>query len=435
MVSHTKRYIAVFSLLVLSLSTTWSSVHADVDQDSLMDILWQLTADTGTGTTTTTTPLPSTAPDHLVIMLPLGGKAGESMDMTVKALAKDGSVATSYRGTIFISVENDYKATVPYVDGYSFTSLDQWVKTFSKGLSFSKAGTFKVSVSDFAQSKFTGSSTITISAGTPVTTVKPTPVKPVVTVPEKTTPVKTEVKPVVEVKPATANTPPKTTTTSSPPSFKIGKIEIGDKKATITFQVLNDTADIEKFEFLYADPEGKSKKVTTSNKSQIKQSNGNYVWYIADLDLTKYVVSVAWINKNGETVSASQPFEMNLSLLAAGKCIIPNVSGLRVLEKKDSSILYWDSIPEAILYKVYKKDANGEYIFLTETKQDSYTVHVSDGSVKYEEFSVKAVCSDGTESLKFSPSTSVKTGPGAIALLVIVSGSIGWYIVRRKRLL
>lgn len=129
----------------------------------------------------------------------------------------------------------------------------------------------------------------------------------------------------------------------------------------------------------------------------------------------------------------SQPFEANLSLLSAGKCIIPNVSGLRVLPKRDTSVLYWDSIPEAINYKIYKKDASGEYVFIQETKNDSYTIHVSDGSVKYEEFSVKAVCSDGTESLKFSPSTAVRTGPSELILLGLISFIISFVIVRRRK--
>lgn len=131
--------------------------------------------------------------------------------------------------------------------------------------------------------------------------------------------------------------------------------------------------------------------------------------------------------------AVSQPFEANLSLSSAGKCVIPNVSGLRVLEKKDTSVLYWDSIPEAVSYKVYKKDASGEYVFLSETKNDSYTVHVADGSVKYEEFSVKAMCSDGTESLKFAPSTSVRTGPREIMALVVISALIGWLVIRKRR--
>ena len=96
------------------------------------------------------------------------------MDVTVKALTKDGKVATGYRGTIFISVDNDYQATVPYMDGYAFTSQDQGVKVFPKGLSFSKAGTFKVSVFDFAQAKVSGSTNVVISASV-TTAVTQTP--------------------------------------------------------------------------------------------------------------------------------------------------------------------------------------------------------------------------------------------------------------------
>ncbi len=84
-------------------------------------------------------------------------------------------------------------------------------------------------------------------------------------------------------------------------------------------------------------------------------------------------------------------------------------------------MLYWDAIPGAVKYKVYKKNKSGEYVFVHETKKDSYTIYVADGSVKYEEFSVKAVCSDGTESLKFAPSTSVRTGPAMLIILVLIS--------------
>lgn len=106
---------------------------------------------------------------------------------------------------------------------------------------------------------------------------------------------------------------------------------------------------------------------------------------------------------------------------------------MRVLSKKDTSILYWDSIPEAISYKIYKKNAQGEYIFLEETEKDSYTIYVADGSVKYEEFSVKAVCSDGTESIQFAPSTNVKTGPSELILLGLVSILISFVIMRKRK--
>lgn len=80
---------------------------------------------------------------------------------------------------------------------------------------------------------------------------------------------------------------------SNIPSFKILKVETGDKKATFTFRVADETPNITKFEFLYADTEGKSNKVFTYEKERIKNINGDYVWYIPNLALTKYVVSIA----------------------------------------------------------------------------------------------------------------------------------------------
>ena len=224
-------------------------------------------------------------------------------------------------------------------------------------------------------------------------------------------------------------------TSATKPEIKILKIETGDKKATFTFGVQNDTSDIQKFQFIYADQNGAGDTVITYNKDKIRKNNGNYVWYISNLSLSKYTVSITWVNASGETIPwvLSQPFTADLSLLAAGKCIIPNVSGMKVLSKNDKSILYWNKIAEATKYKVYKKNKYGEYIFVAETDNHSYTVNVSNGTVKYEEFSVKAVCSDGTESVKFSPSTNIRTGPVGLIILVLISGIVGWLIVRKRQ--
>lgn len=256
---------------------------------------------------------------------------------------------------------------------------------------------------------------------TVIPNVKPTEVEPIETTPPKIEPIPEKIIPY--------------TPSSATPSFKIVKVEIGDKKATFTFRVLNETPDIRKFQFLYADAEGRGDKVLTFEKERIKKANGDYAWYIPGLTLTKYTVSIAWVGADGETLSrvVSQPFEADLSLASAGKCIIPNVSGLRVLPKRDMSVLYWDSIPEAVSYKVYKKNMQGEYVFLEETKQDSYTIQIADGSVKYEQFSIKAVCSDGTESVQFAPSTNVRTGPSEFILLVLISAVIGFMIVQKRK--
>lgn len=90
------------------------------------------------------------------------------MDLTVKAVNKDGSTNTSYVGTIYVVVNNDPKATVPSPDGYTFTLANQGVETFSKGLSFTKTGNMTVSVLDIDNENLEGTATVTVSDGTSV---------------------------------------------------------------------------------------------------------------------------------------------------------------------------------------------------------------------------------------------------------------------------
>lgn len=102
--------------------------------------------------------------DHLEVTAPATAKVGEPVDLTVKAVSKTGDVVTKYAGIIFVIVENDNKATVPYSEGYTFVAADQGAKTFSKGLSFTKEGTFKVVVSDFDKARIEGSTKVKVTA-------------------------------------------------------------------------------------------------------------------------------------------------------------------------------------------------------------------------------------------------------------------------------
>lgn len=86
--------------------------------------------------------------DHFEVTVPATAKVQEAVDITVKAVDKAGNQVKNYLGTIYITVENDAKATVPYQEGYTFVTADEGIKTFSKGLSFSKEGTMKVTVVD-----------------------------------------------------------------------------------------------------------------------------------------------------------------------------------------------------------------------------------------------------------------------------------------------
>lgn len=92
-------------------------------------------------------------------------KVGEALDLGVKVLGSDGKVVTDYAGTIYVTVDADSKATLPYAEGYTFVASDQGEKVFSKGLAFSKAGNMTVSVIDIDDDKVEGVAKVNVSEG------------------------------------------------------------------------------------------------------------------------------------------------------------------------------------------------------------------------------------------------------------------------------
>lgn len=203
--------------------------------------------------------------------------------------------------------------------------------------------------------------------------------------------------------------------------FIIKKIETWVKKVTVTFSVINDTPEIKKFEFAYTDKDNYTNKIITFNKENFINSSWDYVWYIPDLKPSKYNILISWVNSSWDIIPwiTSNSFEADLSLWNVANCIIPNVTWLRTVTVKDTSILHWNRIPEAIKYKIFIKNEFWDYNFIAETKANFYNIHIKEGSVKYEEFSVKAVCSDLSESVDFEASTLVKTWPPLFILFFV----------------
>ncbi len=523
--------------------------------------------------------------DRLEVTVPATAKIGEAVDLTVKAVAKDGSLVKNYAGTVFVIVDNDNKATVPYAEGYTFTTADQGQKVFSKGLSFTKEGTFKVVVSDFDKPKIEGTNKVKVGGGdTPVvstgselvtitspdnnstlgskdlsvtgTTKKNSKVQLFINgtkalesqtdekgqfifqaknidqvtnilsvkvldgsdkVVGESTKVSVQISadgPMMksativsgaekgaiadtytalagaqvslsvtadaglkEVSVSTGGmitllketttglytgnvTAPKVvgmasldvtlknelgkTTLKSgaikldvqapKTTFKNVKVETGDKKANFTFEVENEPVTVAKYEFEFVTGTGAAKKATSFEKEKIKNASGAYVWYITGLEIAEYDFVISGIDATGAKVAgaSSETIVVDLSLGAAGKCMISNVSGLKSTTTGDTSTLSWDTVAEAASYKIYKKDASGNFVFIEEMKGTTYTIQVSAGPVKYEEFTVKAVCADKAESKDFAPSTRVKTGPAQIFLFVVLALGLGYFLLRRK---
>ncbi len=120
--------------------------------------------------TTPTATTSITKADHFEVSIKSPVRVGEATDMIIKVLDKAGVVKTDYDGTIYVTVDNDSKATVPYADdGYTFKNADQGTITFSKGLSFTKEGKMKVTVIDAENDNLEGVASVTVTIGSDTT--------------------------------------------------------------------------------------------------------------------------------------------------------------------------------------------------------------------------------------------------------------------------
>lgn len=109
--------------------------------------------------------------DHFEVSIKSPVIVGEATDMMVKVLDKAGAIKKDYAGTIYVTVDNDSKATVPYADdGYTFKNSDQGTITFSKGLSFTKEGKMKVTVIDAEDDNLEGVASVTVTTGSSTST-------------------------------------------------------------------------------------------------------------------------------------------------------------------------------------------------------------------------------------------------------------------------
>ncbi|RAL55712.1 hypothetical protein BLD25_04210 [Candidatus Gracilibacteria bacterium GN02-872] len=105
--------------------------------------------------------------DHFVVELsPKKAKVGEAMDLTIKAVDKNGAPVTDYQGTVLIFSNTNPEASLPIVlkdSTYTFTESDQGVRKFENGVKFTKPGKQDINVFDFKDEKFTGKDEAEIS--------------------------------------------------------------------------------------------------------------------------------------------------------------------------------------------------------------------------------------------------------------------------------
>lgn len=215
-----------------------------------------------------------------------------------------------------------------------------------------------------------------------------------------------------------------------PAAFKNVKAETKDQKITFTFSIENLPKDLKNFFITYGSGSSASGKTVTTQDAEKILKNGQYSWYISDLTAGDYTFEIQGKNASGSTI-AGLISEKIPATIGVPTCTISNVGKITVTTDSSKSVLSWDAVPSATAYNVYKIDANGKYNLVQKVTSPTYTVFLSQGAVSYDNFAVKALCGD-TESKDYSEASKVKTGPGAIAFVVILSGIIAAVILRRK---
>lgn len=98
----------------------------------------------------------------------------------------------------------------------------------------------------------------------------------------------------------------------------------------------------------------------------------------------------------------------------------------------DTTILSWDALSGAISYNVYRLSAAKDLELIENVTINQYTLYISSGALIYNDFAIKALCDAKTESSVPAIASQVKTGPGILSILVIVSALLSIFFVRRK---
>jgi hypothetical protein len=215
--------------------------------------------------------------------------------------------------------------------------------------------------------------------------------------------------------------------------FKDVKLMSEWSRVNMNFFVENISKDVVAFKIAYGESANSlSSEVTTFPLEKIKRPDGSYNWYIDKLEPKNYSFKIFWVLSGG---LLAPDFSSEALSATVGKwsCSIGNISTVKVMTSADKTVLSWDALSGALSYNVYRLSASKDYELVENVKANSYTLYLSSGSLVYQDFAVKALCDDKTESSVPATASRVQTGPWFIAILVAISAILGIFFIRRRQ--
>lgn len=218
------------------------------------------------------------------------------------------------------------------------------------------------------------------------------------------------------------------------PTFSNLKAVTEWKRVTFSFSVNNAPAELDKFKIAYGESaDSLSKETITYSSGKIQWTGGVYSWYIDNLEPKNYTFKVFGLKSDASLITGfvSDPVTANV---AVPSCTIGNVGNIVVTSESGKSILTWTTLSWALSYNVYKVSAAGDHILVQNVTEPTYTVHHTQWAIVHDDFVIKALCGPDNVSPDISKVSKVQTGPGLIAILVVLSWIIAMILLRRRSL-
>ncbi len=219
------------------------------------------------------------------------------------------------------------------------------------------------------------------------------------------------------------------------PKFQNVKAENSGTGGKVRFTFSFDTtpSGLVSFKILYGEtPTTLTQEIKTLAADSIKKSDGTYTWYIPNLSKKKWYFKILALDGTDTAIEGVSSDVIDVMVDSNATCTIGNITGLTTTTESSKSTLKWDSLTGAMSYNIYKKNADATMTLIQNTKDSSYVIYLSSGSIAYSDFGVKALCADGkTESPDATLASKVQTGPALLLFLAIISGLIALFITRR----
>lgn len=218
------------------------------------------------------------------------------------------------------------------------------------------------------------------------------------------------------------------------PKFKNVKTVTSGSRIIFDFGIDNLPATIKDFKIAYGqNADSLSKEVNTLPLERIPSTtqSGGYTWYIDSIPEGTYTFKIFGRAQDGALISGfiSEPI---VATIGKDSCTIGNVADLTVNTDSTKSVLTWAALSGAVSYNLYKVSPAWDYALFQNTVEPTYTLFLSKWAEVYENFVVKALCDKNTESKEYSSMSKVQSGPGMIAIVVILS-AITWAFLMRRR--